>query len=374
MQADLGIHLVDQLMELTLHLAALHLQRRGEQAIGNGEAFGAHPHIAELGIFRQILGQRFGRLANLVQDRLIVEQLTDVRIVDVQRLGNLLQTRLRGLHEQGEEGSVVAQEHGMLEQRIGLQQCLDRLRRNVLAALGHDDVLQPIGDEQETAPIDASHIAGAQPTALVVGEESVLGGQVMAPIAVHHIGTLVENLVVVAELETPTRHHPPHRSGAIGLVGVERDERRSLGHAIAVENLQSGSGEEDLGFTTQWRTTAHKHGFPAPDCGADIAQHQTVGQRQLDAPPDRRLLAAAIVQLQTFTHPQGPPHDAVLHRRGIGSLVGPLEHRLVELGHCHHERGARLSHELAHLGGVDHIGVHAAIGPHEAGPATLKGV
>ena len=62
--------------------------------------------------------------------------------------------RQRRFDQQRHAGPVVAEQDGVLEQRVGEDEALDGLWRDVLASKGDDDVLDAVGDYQEPVDVD----------------------------------------------------------------------------------------------------------------------------------------------------------------------------------------------------------------------------
>ena len=68
--------------------------------------------------------------------------------------------------------------------------------RDVLAARGDDDVLEPVLDAQEAIGIDGAAVAGVQPAISVDGLPRLLG---QFPVASENIGPAHQHLVIGAE-------------------------------------------------------------------------------------------------------------------------------------------------------------------------------
>src|SRR5438128_1056124 len=68
-----------------------------------------------------------------------------------------------------EIGAPVADDERLRDPGLVLEQVLDVLRRDVLAAGGDDDVLLAAGDREEAVGVDLAHVARVQPA--VAGED-----------------------------------------------------------------------------------------------------------------------------------------------------------------------------------------------------------
>ncbi len=77
-----------------------------------------------------------------------------------------------GRQQRDDEGPTVADQHRVLHQRRLLERALHRLRGDVLAAGGDDQVLLAVGDEDEPVTVDGADVPGVE-EALVIED---LGG------------------------------------------------------------------------------------------------------------------------------------------------------------------------------------------------------
>ena len=78
-------------------------------------------------------------------------------------LGQLL--RVEG--DQGHRvGPAVAVDHDLADERIALEQVLDVLGRDVHAAGRDDEILLPVGDEEESVVVEAPDVARGEPAVL----------------------------------------------------------------------------------------------------------------------------------------------------------------------------------------------------------------
>ena len=130
----------------------------------------------------------------------------------------------------------------MLEERILHEGVLDRLRRDVLAIEGDDDVLKPIGDDEEAVVVDVPDVAGVQPTVLDRRSRLLRG----LPVPLHDVRSAVEDLPVVSRRH-PAAHQRPTGSAELAPTrGIEAHQWGCLSQAITLAHQQTARGEEFL--------------------------------------------------------------------------------------------------------------------------------
>ena len=138
-------------------------------------------------------------------------------------------------HDEKDTIPLAITEHDrLLDEVIGLQQVLDRLRRNVLAASGNNDVLDAIRDREEFIIIDFPDIAGVEPTLRVDGLRRRFRQFV---IALHHLGSTDQNLAIVSDSDFGAGDRPPDRADPEALQRIEVRDRAGLGESVALEDL-----------------------------------------------------------------------------------------------------------------------------------------
>ena len=84
---------------------------------------------------------------------------------------------------------------------VGLEEVLDRLGGDVLAAGGDDDVLFPVGDDQKAVLVEMTDVAGVEPTALEVPP----GLRFLLVIAFHDVRPAGQDLAVRGDPDLDTR-------------------------------------------------------------------------------------------------------------------------------------------------------------------------
>ena len=279
--------------------------------------------------------------------------------------------RQRRFDQQRHAGPVVAEQDSVLEQRVGEDEALDGLRRDVLAAQGDDDVLDAVGDDQEPVDVDVSGVPGVQPA---VGVDGGGGGLLVVPVPGHHVRAAEQHLTVFADVQLPALEYPPRRADLEPARRVEGHQRRGLGQPVAGVDGHPDRREELLDLLAQRRPTAGQDRLVAAQGDADRGQDEPVGHAELGAPEPRRSPSLAVGPLVAGPHPQRPLEDATFDPRGSDLRVSGREHLLVQLGDAHEQRRFRMHQGLGDGAGVGNVGVHAAFEQDDAGPGPLQRV
>ena len=118
----------------------------------------------------------------------------------MQPLGQLFHLRERRLNEQSQARTVIAQQDRMFEEGVLHERILDRLRRNILAVKGDNDVFEAIGNDEKTIFVDVPNIPSVQPAIFDCCGSGLRG----LPISFHDVGTTVENLPVLSRCHLTT--------------------------------------------------------------------------------------------------------------------------------------------------------------------------
>ena len=193
---------------------AAQLERRGERAVLDGE-------------------RRLGDEVAL--DRLVARELVVDRVDALRRRGaSARRAARRGAPTRRRRGT------GARRRRRRRARSPDRRRtrldvrgRDVLAAGGDEDVLLAIDDLEEAVVGPAADVAGPEPA--VVGERR--GGRVrILEVAGEHVLAAREDLAVVGELELDRGQRLADRVEAERVGAVERQRRRRLGEAVALDD------------------------------------------------------------------------------------------------------------------------------------------
>ena len=162
--------------------------------------------------------------------------------------------------------SLEADDGGVPHAGVGDQHLLDVVRVD-LGAVGHDEhVLLAALERQEALGVEHAVVAGVVPAVLHDGR-----GRVRAlPVALEDVRAAHEHLAVGRDADLDARDHLANGADAVGLDSGERDDRRGLRRAVALER-------------------DHAHVLPAP---CDVRVHgrsadREVAQRAAEAGEDR---------------------------------------------------------------------------------------
>jgi hypothetical protein len=170
-----------------------------------------------------------------------LEELAPVgpeEILDLRPLLELLEVR----HDEHHRILPAVADHDRLaDVLVGLRQVLDRLRRDVLAARGDDDVLLAVGDPQEAAAVDLADVAGVEPP---VGVDHLRRRVGLVVVALHHVRTSREDLSVRCDRHLDAGDRLAHRADLEVVWGVDGYDRRGLRQPVAFEDHQARGVEE----------------------------------------------------------------------------------------------------------------------------------
>ena len=148
--------------------------------------------------------------------------------------------------------------------------------RDVLAARGDDDVLEPVLDAQEAIGIDGAAVAGVQPAISVDGLPRLLG---QFPVASENIGPAHQHLVIGAEPDFGALCAHPGGADADAVGRHRGAEAAGLGHAKSFQQVNADGHvpAQQVG----------RHGGGAGHGGLDVLQPEKaaqIGQHQLLLP------------------------------------------------------------------------------------------
>src|SRR5438270_1568538 len=147
--------------------------------------------------------------------------------------GGLFCFRLHHRHQHRDVLALVADHDHLADQLAhGLERVLDRLRSDVLAARGLDQVLFAIGDLQVSVGIDLADVAGVEPAVLVDHFRRRLG---LAEIAAHDVAPSLEDLSVGGDLHFHTGKGPADGAELVLPRQIHAGEGDGLGQPIALE-------------------------------------------------------------------------------------------------------------------------------------------
>src|SRR5580765_43057 len=160
----LGVERLQVRAVLLGHDLALDLERGRQLAALEGEVAGQHGELLDLGVGLQVRVLLLDRARHALDELGVLDQGGRIGVEEA-----LLTRELRQLvgveRDQGHRiRSTVAVDHHLADERVGLQEILDVLRRDIHAAGGDDEVLLPVGDEQKAVLVDPSDVAAVEPS------------------------------------------------------------------------------------------------------------------------------------------------------------------------------------------------------------------
>ena len=253
----------------------------------------------------------------------------------------LLQLLVIGDDEDDRELALVAEHYGVGDELVEFDLVLDRLRGDVLPARGLQEVFLAVRDFEIAVPVELADVAGAEPPS---GVEDRLGLVGLVVVALHDVGALGEDLSIGSDLELHARDHRSHRAQLGAVDRVQRQHRRGLRQLIALDDRQVGA-EEELGDLHRERGAA---GDEEPDAasgpGAQLREHQPVGDGAPEREPGRDGDARETVVRPLLADPLRPEEDLALDRgAGEGVLQDAGIHLLVQPRHRDDDRGVHLA-------------------------------
>src|SRR4029077_1145784 len=190
--------------------------------------------------------------------------------------------------------AVVADYDRLADGRLGLQQVLDLLRRDVLPARGLDEVLLPVGDAEEALRVELADVASVEPAAGI----PALGRRLRAAVvAERDVRAARQYFAVLRDADLAAVQRQPDRSELEAVGPVAGEARGGLGETVAFEDENADRVEELRDLARQRRATRDHEAHVAAQQLVDAGEHQPIGERMLDVDERRHrtplLLAAA---------------------------------------------------------------------------------
>ena len=217
----------------------------------------------------------------------------------------------------------------------GLEQPLDHLRGDVLAARRLEQVLLAVRDTHIALVVDLPDVAGVQPAVV----ERLGGGRLLVVVAGHHAGALDQQLAVVGDPELGAVERRPDRAELVVVRAVDAGSCGGLGEPVALED-QDSRGVEPLGDVTVERGgTRDEEAHPAAETLADLGEDEPVVEAVLERQRDRdvRTVTAQLVDLEPDR--EGPVEDLLLDAPvGLGHRDDPAMGLLEDAWCRTHER------------------------------------
>ncbi len=163
------------------------------------------------------------------------------------------------------------------------------MRREGRAVGEFADILGAVDDDELALLVEEAGIAGLQPA---VGRQRVPRHLLLLVVAHEDVGALQHDLAAVVDLDLDARDRPADRVG-IGLgIGLAGDQRRRLGGAVDLLQVDAEGAEEAVGVGSERRAAGVA---PARLAEAELVAHRAVdqqlAQREARAIGERQALA-----------------------------------------------------------------------------------
>src|SRR5690606_32632517 len=249
---DLGraVQLLDDAPVALLDDATPDLQRRRQLAGLDGELTVEDPDL-----LRDLEAREAGQpplylFLDLLTDSLVANQLRRALRRDPLLLrppGHLLEIG----HDQDDRIRTPVTQHDRLEDVPAvLDRVLDRLRRHVLAASRHDQILLPVRDAQVAVLVQLADVARVEPAVLV---DRLAGRLRLVVVPLHHLRPPHQDLAVRRDHDLRPGDWLADRAQPDRVRQVHVRHRRGLGEAVAFQDDQPGGVEETRDLRVQWR-------------------------------------------------------------------------------------------------------------------------
>ena len=251
----------------------------------------------------------------------------------------------------------------MRHDRAALDGFLDGGGGHVLAACSDDEVLLAAGDVQEPVHVQASQVAGGEPS---VGGEGILRRLGVLVIAVEHAASLQLDLAFFGKPHRESGERHAHTAGAERR--AQRGERARggrLGQAVALVDGDAGAAVERQKLRVERSAAAHKPLDTTAQCLLELRIDERLVQRTV-CREHRTRLAMAHGLLHVFARRVDGGGEHIALRAVAGLLRCGVVHLLKHAGHDD-ERGGlgnlQVADERLDAGGdVDvHAGAHDAV-------------
>ena len=284
---------------------------------------------------------------------------------------------VEGRHDEGaDELALVGYNGALLDVGVAAEAHLDRLRGDVFAVRGLEEILDALLEEERAAVLpEPTRVAGAE---VSVGREGAAGLFGLTVILAHD-GLAADKDLVVLRIDTDVDVGHEGADGAEGVAhgGVAADGGGGFGEAIAVDDGDV-DGEEELGDLVREGRAGYGEDVAALDADGAfegavdrlLVEGELEGQRA-----GRRLARAAIVEDILAAGAEGVTQEALHRPGGAGeAFVGASVDLFPEARHVAHERGPHLEQRLADHFRVAVDGNAYAAAEAEVGPSLLEDV
>src|SRR5262249_27294001 len=334
---------------LILDEFAAHLERWGEFPAFDREFLIEQRDFLDLLVRREVSGHFVDFLLEVLDDSRVARQLGVVFGLDAERF-RIRPQRVEGRDDQRRgEFSGVADDYGLLDHRDRADQVLDRLRRDVFAQAGLDQVFLAVGNADVAVGVDRPDVAGVKPDAVRAPLQDPFGLLGHLVIALHDVIALNQQLPVFGGADFDPGNRLADRADAVRLGAVERDHWRGFGQPVALQDRDAGPGEDVGQIGRQSRAARNEEAQPSADGRAPFREDQPVERLQFEREPDRNSLPLVPDRGHLAPDLQGAVKYLLFHRRLFGgSLVDRGVDLLEEAGHGGDDRRADLFDVFGH--------------------------
>ena len=148
-----------------------------------------------------------------------------------------------GHDQDAREFAAVPYHQGLLDIGASFERVLDSRAGDLLTIRQNQDLFAPARDGDAAIRIHAAQIAGGEPAVRIA--RLACGGFVFI-ISEHHVRPARQDLAILADAHFHAIEGAPHRAELLPPEFVERDYRRSLRQAIALQHRETGRPEKQL--------------------------------------------------------------------------------------------------------------------------------
>src|SRR4029079_18312067 len=189
----LAVHLFDLGGPVLFHRAPPYLHRGRQLARFDGELARQQPELLDPLELRQVAVEPVDDFPVERQHVVAADQLEALAGRAAEVLEAPLQRGELRDDQRRREATAIAEDDDLGDERAALQRRLDRLRRDLLAAGGVQQILLAIRDRQVAVGVERADVAGVEPAVLEDG-----GGLVrLVVVAQHHVRAARQDLAVL---------------------------------------------------------------------------------------------------------------------------------------------------------------------------------
>src|SRR5208282_1227116 len=182
-----------------------------------------------------------------------------------------------GGNKRGKKAALIAQQHNLLSfGQSGGEGLLERLRRDVMARIENDEVLDAAGDPPIAARVRLALIARMKPASF----ESFLGFGWPLPVARKHVRSAHEDFTIFRERHFHSGNRWTDAAGNYVIRVVHGANRGGFGKAVNLKNRNSDHHEKELGVEGKRSRSAEESLQVLAYTLANRGKHNPVRQRK----------------------------------------------------------------------------------------------